>query len=168
MAPCHVPIKKHLYLFLDTFRGSKCNLLLSCAKMFVDWSLILLSFQLEQPGSVKKVVAFQYRVCFQTSMVYEGVNLFTNRGRASPFQPTCGTSCVQGLEKVSKEVLDVRLGVVLHHFPGIWDLETGRTVVCLAESFHCYWKWEISSGATGSEDAFLKARIGSGRSHQAL
>lgn len=58
MAPCHVPIKKFLYLFLDTFWGSKWNLLLSCAEMIDDWRLTLLSFRLEQPDSVKKMVAF--------------------------------------------------------------------------------------------------------------
>lgn len=55
-------------------------------------------------------------------------------------------------------MLDIRLGVVLHHFPRIWDLETGRDVVCLAESLHCYWKLEISRGATGSKGTLLKDR----------
>lgn len=60
--------------------------------------------------------------------------------------------------KVGKEVLGIKLGVVLHCSPRIWDVETGRAVVYVAESLHCYWKSETSSGPTGCRDTLLKNR----------
>lgn len=56
-------------------------------------------------------------------------------------------------------MLGMRLGAVLHSFPGIWDLEMDRAIACLAESLHCYWKSEISRGDMSYRDALLKGRM---------